>query len=85
MFAVTLDTVKKLNRDALAYLEVSRFVQQTCRRAVMDNARSPSQIPVERQISVEGDTSDGCNNIAAAQPPKPKFKLSDCRTTMQKH
>ena len=42
----------------------------------MDNARSPSQIPVERQISVEDDTSDGCNNIAAAQP----HRNSSCQT-----
>ncbi len=40
----------------------------------MGNARSPSQIPVKRQISVEGDTSDLCNNTTAAQPRTPKIQ-----------
>ena len=40
----------------------------------MDNARSPSQIPVKRQISVEDDTSDRCNNTTAAQPRTPKIQ-----------
>ena len=63
-----------MNRDALAYLEVSRFGRQTCRRAVMDNTGFLSQGPAERQSSVEDDTSDGCNNAAAAHLPTPKIQ-----------
>ena len=62
-------------------LRTNRSVDSsTNRRAVMDNARSPLQIPVERQISVNFATT-----------PRPlshahrKFKLSNCRTTMRKH
>ena len=51
-------------------------LRPTNRRAAMDNARSRSQISVERQISVKDDTvnSDFCNNTAGAQPCTPKIQ-----------
>ena len=60
----------------LAYLQVRRLVRPKNRRAVMSNARSPSQIPMERQISVKDDTSAFCNNTAAAQPRTPKIQAA---------
>ena len=79
-FALTLDTVTKMTRDALAYLQVGRFVRRT--DTVMNNARSPSQILVECQISVEHDPSNFCNTASAQART---LKIQAVRTTMQKH
>ena len=51
----------------------------------MDNARSLSQIPVKRQILLKTTLVIVATTPRPLSHAHPKFKLADCRTTMQKH
>ena len=51
-----------------------QLLRPTNRRAVMDNARVFSQIPVERQVSVEDNTSNFCKNTAVIQSRLPNIQ-----------
>ena len=85
LFGLTFDTVTRMKRDALAYLQVSRAASSDKQTLSWTMHVPLRNFPSSAKFLLKATL------VIFATTPRPlsyahqKLKLADCRTTMQKH